>query len=297
MNDHVSRLEYIGLELSNPATWQRFATATLGLQSVAPADSQTRLLAMDQKNYRISIEPGVDDDVAHLGWSVEREADLEAIAHRLTNAGVDVTRASKDQAAQRGATMMIRARDPSGLIAEIVVDATATASDPNPESEARFVTGELGVGHVALMTEHAAEMIRFYVDGLGLKLSDTIDLDLGPAGRCRATFLHAGPRHHALAIVPVAAPKRLHHLMLQLRDLDDVGRSHDRCLAQGVPVEMGLGRHTNDGMTSFYMGSPAGFLVELGWGGRIIDDDTWEVAHYDRPSRWGHQQPPAPVTP
>jgi 3,4-dihydroxy-9,10-secoandrosta-1,3,5(10)-triene-9,17-dione 4,5-dioxygenase len=44
-------------------------------------------------------------------------------------------------------------------------------------------------------------------------------------------------------------------------------------------------------MVSFYMGSPSGFALEYGWGGRMIDDTTWQAEHYSSvESIWGHPQ-------
>src|SRR5579864_7957713 len=70
------------------------------------------------------------------------------------------------------------------------------------------------------------------------------------------------------------APKRLHHFMLQLQSLNDVGTTYDLCQAQEVPIVMKLGKHTNDHMVSFYLRTPSGFNVEYGWGAREVDDST-----------------------
>jgi 3,4-dihydroxy-9,10-secoandrosta-1,3,5(10)-triene-9,17-dione 4,5-dioxygenase len=42
-------------------------------------------------------------------------------------------------------------------------------------------------------------------------------------------------------------------------------------------------------MVSFYVQSPAGFAIEYGCGGIAVDDTTWRVGYYDRPSIWGHK--------
>jgi hypothetical protein len=57
----------------------------------------------------------------------------------------------------------------------------------------------------------------------------------------------------------------------------------------------GLGRHTNDHMTSFYLQTPAGFQIEYGYGGRLIDDRTWQVHTCNAASTWGHRAPATPV--
>ena len=45
-------------------------------------------------------------------------------------------------------------------------------------------------------------------------------------------------------------------------------------------------------MVSFYVKTPAGFDIEYGWGGIAVDDATWRVGQYDRPSIWGHKPEP-----
>jgi hypothetical protein len=49
-------------------------------------------------------------------------------------------------------------------------------------------------------------------------------------------------------------------------------------------------------MFSFYMASPSGFNVEFGWGGKTVDDTTWQVEHYHSTSVWGHRRQPVPPT-
>jgi hypothetical protein len=43
-------------------------------------------------------------------------------------------------------------------------------------------------------------------------------------------------------------------------------------------------------MTSFYVRSPSGFLMECGWGGLLIDPDRWQAGEMTAGgSIWGHQ--------
>ena len=61
--------------------------------------------------------------------------------------------------------------------------------------------------------------------------------------------------------------------------------------ARGLCQRVQLGRHSGDGVTSFYTHNPSGFLVEYGWGGQVIDDETWQP--FERkfgPSFWGHER-------
>ena len=83
--------------------------------------------------------------------------------------------------------------------------------------------------------------------------------------------------------------------MVEYTNLDDVGQGYDLAQQSAGSVAYTLGRHTNDWMTSFYTHTPSGFFVETGWGGRIIEPDTWQIqVMEDGPSFWGHDRPHLP---
>ena len=104
-------------------------------------------------------------------------------------------------------------------------------------------------------------------------------------------FYHCNERHHTLALAraPFDLPQTLHHVMFETNDRDDVGAAFDRAWASGLPIPNGLGRHDNDGMFSFYVGSPAGFQVEVGHGAKTVSADWDDNRAYDQISAWGHQ--------
>ena len=54
---------------------------------------------------------------------------------------------------------------------------------------------------------------------------------------------------------------------------------------------MGLGKHTNDHMVSFYSRSPSGFDVEFGYDGLLVDEATWTVTQITEAQLLG--SPPA----
>jgi predicted enzyme related to lactoylglutathione lyase len=126
-------------------------------------------------------------------------------------------------------------------------------------------------------------VLPFYRDVLGLRMSDYTSHPF------RAVFFHVNARHHSLALLQGGQPG-LHHLMVEVLSVDDLGRAYDAALERGA-VSVTLGRHTNDHMVSFYARSPSGFLFECGWGGRSVDDATWTVEEMVHgPSLWGHER-------
>ena len=59
-------------------------------------------------------------------------------------------------------------------------------------------------------------------------------------------------------------------------------------LDAGGRIGVTLGRHINDEVTSFYANSPSGFMVEYGWGGRVIEPEGWQPSEVMfGPSLWG----------
>ncbi|HRA36041.1 MAG TPA: VOC family protein, partial [Acidimicrobiales bacterium] len=128
-------------------------------------------------------------------------------------------------------------------------------------------------------------------DGLGMRRSDWLEMEIAAGIELEVWFFHCNARHHsvALARAPFDLPQTLHHLMVETVDRDDVGAAFDRAWASGLPIPNGLGRHDNDGMFSFYVQSPAGFQVEVGHGARVVTDDWADDRRYDRISAWGHQ--------
>lgn len=293
--ERVTQLGYLGLEVGDLARWESFATGILGLESGGSDPDGTLFLRMDEHHHRFALRKGPRDDIAYAGWQVRHEEALRAIAERLDAQGVSVTWSSAAEARQRRVGALIRLQDPNGIATEICCAPLIQPERPfrSPRDIAGFVASDLGLGHFVLAVDDYDASMRFYRDGLGLRISDFIDLDMGGAEASRVAFFHCGPRHHSLAIAQFPAPKRLHHFMLQVRNLRDVGTTYDRCRDEAVPIRSELGCHTNDRMVSFYAQTPSGFQVEYGHGGLEIDDNTWQIGTYRAASTWGHRAPAA----
>ena len=293
--NQVTQLGYLGLEVSDMPAWERFAADLLGLERGGTDPDGTLFLRMDENHHRIALHPGARDDVAYAGWEAPDEAALRAIAERLESQDVEVTWGTSVQARARRVMALIKLRDPNGVATEVYCGPLVNAKRPlrSPRAIDGFVAGKFGMGHIVLNVDDYEASLRFYRDGLGLKITDFIEFDMGPAGSLTVAFLHCGPRHHSIAFAQYPAPKRLHHFMLQLHHMNDIGSAYDLCLDQKVPITSTLGCHTNDRMVSFYAQTPSGFQVEYGHGGREVDDNDWQVQLHHEASIWGHRVPAA----
>jgi 2,3-dihydroxybiphenyl 1,2-dioxygenase len=286
----VLGLGYIGVGVSDPAAWRRFAVDVLGLM---PADDRAppRRYRLDSQQWRIHVEPDGSDDIAFAGFEVADAEGLAAVAARLEQGGVAIERGTATLIADREVTDMLVCHDPEGLRVEIYYGPLQVPNAPfvSPAGVSGFVTGKQGLGHIVLSAPALAATRHFYSGLLGFRLSDHVRVSLGNMGSLDLEFYHCNPRHHTLALVPAPTPKRLHHFMLQTLSMDDVGLALDRAFA-GAEVVQSIGRHTNDHMISFYVRTPSGFDVEFGHGARVVDEANWRVGNYDRPSSWGHRR-------
>ncbi|MDB5635975.1 MAG: biphenyl 2,3-dioxygenase [Bradyrhizobium sp.] len=277
----IQALGYAGFGSAALEDWRQFGTGLVGLQAVERGAS---LLAfrMDDRKQRIVIDRALPEGTRFFGWEVADAAALDALAARLEAAGVEVTAELQTSADARRVRALISFHDPAGNRLEAFYGAEIDDTPFRPgRSISGFRTGPLGLGHAVL--ENIDTVMPFYVDLLGFGLSDYMQKPF------RAYFFHINARHHSLALIETGK-NGMHHLMVELFSLDDVGQSYDVALSQ-ERVNVTLGRHTNDLMTSFYAKTPSSFMVECGWGGREIDPSTWRPFEMqDGPSLWGHER-------
>jgi 2,3-dihydroxybiphenyl 1,2-dioxygenase len=286
----LQALGYVGFGSAALDDWRQFGTGLVGLQAVERSPS---LLAfrMDDRKQRIVVDRSMGEGERFFGWEVADAGALEALAARLEQAQVDVTAEPQTLADNRRVRGLISFRDPAGNRLEAFYGAAIDDTPFRPgRSISGFRTGPLGLGHAVLTVKDIQAVMPFYVDVLGFGLSDYMQKPF------RAYFFHINARHHSLALIETGRDG-MHHLMVELFSLDDVGQSYDVALSEPERVSVTLGRHTNDLMTSFYAKTPSSFMVECGWGGREIDASTWQPFELqDGPSLWGHERvwlPPA----
>ena len=286
----VAQLGYVGFEVSDLAAWEAFATGVLGLEVASRGGEGAFSLRMDGHAHRIFVEPGPADDAVFIGWQVDGEDAFSSAIDRVRKAGIDVTLGAPADAARRHVAKLARFRDPGGIPTEIALGPEmAAAPFRSDRVRSGFVADGLGLGHVVVSAKSQDETRAFYCDVLGFRLSDRIVAEIY-GYHADMLFLHTNARHHSIAFGE-RQDKNIHHFMLEVRSMDDVGLAFDRALEGGARIMHTLGRHPNDRMFSFYARTPSGFQFEVGWGGREVDDATWVPAVHDHISEWGHHPP------
>ena len=278
----ITGLGYMAIGSDRGADWASFATGIIGMQRV-DRGAGVQAFRMDDRSQRLIVSDQFEGNV--IGWEVGDAAALEALAARLDAAGIRVEAGERRLAEERQVAALIRFQDPQGTQLEAFHGAARADAPFRPGRPiSGFRTGALGMGHAVLHVADATALVPFYRDILGFAVTDWARTPYP------LYFFHVNGRHHSFAMVG-SGQSGLHHFMVELGSFDDVGQGHDIARTEPGRLAYGLGRHTNDHMTSFYAHTPSGFFVEMGWGARTIDPATWqpEEMHHG-PSLWGHER-------
>jgi 2,3-dihydroxybiphenyl 1,2-dioxygenase len=284
----VSQLSYIGIGVRNTGAWKRFATDVLGMQVGGETDSGVVYLRMDEYAHRVIVHPSGEEDVLYAGFQAPTRREYEQSKASLQRLGVELVQASPAELEVRRVVDMVRFES-GGLGFELSFGPAVVYASPFTPGRALsgFKTGDLGLGHIVLRSTDQDATVRILTEGLGFLLSDYVGT---------MVFMHCNPRHHTIAIqpmpqVPAGTPvKKMWHFMLETNSLDDVGLGFDAASKSDTPPVTTIGKHMNDHMVSFYVQTPSGFEIEYGWGGRLIDDSSWEVVRHVSGDIWGHKR-------
>jgi len=280
----IRSLGYIGVRSDRINDWAYFANKILAMQLDDRGGKQLSF-RMDDLMQRLVVSDEPGDTLAFIGWEVSQQSDLQDFAARLDNAGRKVVQGSTELADRRFVEALIVTHDPAGNRIELVWNPMKSDEPFIPGRPIDgFKTGPLGMGHAVLHVPDATALLPFYCELLGFSVSD---YGLKPVP---LYFFHVNERHHSFAIVG-SGKTGFHHFMVEYHNLDDMGQGYDLAGRQTDGIAYTLGRHTNDHITSYYANTPSNFFIESGWGGRLIDPQTWEP-HETKigPSFWGHDR-------
>jgi 2,3-dihydroxybiphenyl 1,2-dioxygenase len=287
---HVA-LGYLVVETARFADWRRFGRDAIGMH-LDELDADALRFRLDEQQCRFLLRRGPAEDVTTLGWQVDDHETFDEILRRVHRCGVPVTVGADEEAALRGVERLVRIPGPNGLGQELYtrahVDGHLSVAGKG------FVTGEFGLGHVAVTSTRPHQVRGYYNTLLDARLSDFIDETMSGV-KVKIRFLRVNRRHHSVAIaalnrLPVNPIRtRVQHLNIQVAELDDLTDGYQRVRALGFDMALGIGQHTNDRELSFYAVTPSGFEWEVGWNPLVVDESTWKPTTHQGISIWGHE--------
>jgi 2,3-dihydroxybiphenyl 1,2-dioxygenase len=280
----LKALGYVGLRATSLDDWVAYGARLLGMQ-VAERSASNLALRMDDRRQRLVVNGDGGEGLEFLGFEVSDPGTIEVLGAQLERHGFHVEPGSRSLADRRSVEDLIAFKDPSGNRIEVFYGQDEAVEPFEPGRPiSGFRTGPLGMGHVVLTTSHFEETVAFYRDVLGFHLSDYFTKPI------QIHFFHLNARHHTLGLLQWPTDG-IHHLMIEVNYLDDVGQAYDIAQLRTDLVTQTLGRHINDHVLSFYTRNPSNFMTEYGWGGRSIEPASWTPREVvEGPSLWGHER-------
>ncbi len=150
------------------------------------------------------------------------------------------------------------------------------------------------LGHVVLQTNKYIEALNWYLDNLGMIVSDFLffpgQRDRGPAMsfiRCDRGMTPAD--HHTLAMA-LGPANRYVHSAYQVCDLDALAAGGEHLKELGYQRSWGIGRHIQGSQIFDYWRDPDGFLVEHFSDGDMFDctlEPGWAPFTASGLAQWG----------
>ncbi|HJV43681.1 VOC family protein [Caulobacter sp.] len=266
----VHSLDHFAITVPDLGVARRFYEA-FGLE--VHDDGEALAIHVLGGNHRwMRIAPGPRKALKHLSFGIF-EDDLERFAARLARLGI---------AASGGPGASLWLEDPHGLAIELRVaeksspDAKAVpAAAPStlrgaPMRDAAPLVHPRRMSHAAFFTPNLDATLAFYIDALGLRLSDRS----GPGA-----FLHGahGSEHHMVAFAQ-SSQAGFHHSAWEVGSVDEVGLGAAQMARAGYAEGWGLGRHVLGSNYFHYVRDPWGSFAEYSF------DMDYVPADFDWPS-------------
>jgi 2,3-dihydroxybiphenyl 1,2-dioxygenase len=285
-------LGYVVVETEKFADWRRFGRDAIGMH-LDDSLADTVRFRLDDNECRFLLRRGPAEDVAALGWQLDDHDTFDEIVARVRRHNVPITEGTAEEAELRGVERLVRFPGPNGLAQEVFTRARSADEPLRMVNRGGFVTGESGMGHVAITSKKPHQVRGYYNTVFDARLSDFIDETISGV-KFKIRFLRVNERHHSVAIAAVnrlpinPIRTRVQHVNVQVADLDDMAGSYQRVKELGFDMALGVGQHTNDKELSYYAMTPSGFEWEVGWNPIVVDETTWEPSTHQGISIWGH---------
>jgi len=290
------RMGYLVVGSRKIAEWKDFAGNAIGLHLAFDSPNELAF-RMDDHARRLIVLDDDAEDILAVGWQLDSDVELQLVLKRLASRGVSVEFITDGRAASRGIASFHQFVGPKGLQIELF---TTPRLDKSPLNMlcSGFRTGAGGMGHISLMTREPARCVGFWRELFDARISDTISLEAGGRTVLDVTFLRVNERHHSVAIAATRGRgidmfrTRINHFNIEAATVDDLSFAHERCAQAGYKITRGVGRHPNDRELSFYVMTPSGFELEIGWDALTVDEASWQAGKsYPNMSTWGHDLP------
>ena len=267
MPARVTDLQYVGLAVPDLEAERTFFGATWGLVEVGEEDGKIYFAAeASDQPFVIRLRRDAERKTDIIGFTADSRADVQAIFAQAIAAGAKPI-SEPAPAAGPGGGFACRFFDLDGRGIEVISDTKKRTARTLERGEAI----PTGLSHAVLHSPNTKQLVKFYEDAMGFRLSDWIGEFM--------VFLRCNPAHHRLAFLP--GPPALNHIAFDVASIDELMRGLARLTEQGVALQWGPGRHTAGNNTFTYYVTPNGNAVEYTSDLEEVDEATWQPKTYE----------------
>jgi catechol-2,3-dioxygenase len=279
----VRSLLHYALQVPDQQVGQQFYL-DFGFQDATGTANAVKLRPSDLAKDQVLLYEGPKKRLHHLAFAAPGE-EYAAVGNRLRADGVAEIDPPKD--APEGGLWV---RDPDGNAVN-VRDEPPVVAPPDPplsynspghavrvgrravEPPVAQAARPRRLGHVLLFTPDVERQKQFYIDVLGLKLSDQVPGLI--------SFLRCSTDHHNLALAHADRPG-FHHGSFEVGGIDEIALGAAGMRERGWQPAWGLGRHCIGSNFFYYIRDPWGSYAEYYFDLDYIPEDApWEPRDWE----------------
>ncbi|WP_333836772.1 VOC family protein [Novosphingobium sp.] len=273
----VTDIRYVGYGVAEFDAEKAFYTDVWGLDPVGETEDMAWFKAAgDDEHHVVQLRKAEANRIDVIALSADTRADVDALFAKVEAAGCRVVHAPRDLTSPGGG-YGFRFFSPDGLEFEVSSDVATGAA----RELARWEGLPVKISHIVLHSPKHQDMVKFFTDVLGFKISDWLGDFM--------CFLRCSSAHHRIAILP--GPACLNHVAYDMLSVDDMMRGAHRLKLKGIDIGWGPGRHTAGNNTFSYFVTPGGFVTEYTSELEEVDFDAHEYkVHVPAPlvmDQWG----------
>ncbi|MBS1679119.1 MAG: VOC family protein [Actinobacteria bacterium] len=202
-----------------------FATAVLGMREVERRGAVS-YLSCSARHHELMLIEDAAAALDHVAFEAAGATELAQLRARLAGGGWT----ELSEPTEAGIEDAVRFVGPGGFVFEIH-SGMSTGDEITPRADA---VNPHGIEHATLIVTDIAAMERFFVEMLGLAISDRV-----PG---RISWLRCGERHHDFNLIK-GEEDLFNHVAWEVAGLEQIGRAADLLAARGSNLLWGPGRH------------------------------------------------------
>ena len=246
INGKVSGVRSIELGVRDLQQSADFYTKVWALEEVGSDADSIHLRATGGEHHVLTIRERPKSSLLAVNFAAQDRASVDQLCAKAKSYGIKVLSEPAPLPGAAGGGYGFRFESPEGFTMTISSD---SAQHPNTMLDRSRPSK---ISHVVLNSGSTAEQMKFFIDVLGFKHSDSTHM---------MDFLRCSADHHSIAMFRANGPS-LNHVAYEMPNMDGLMRGAGRLKKNGFETGWGVGRHGPGNNVFSYFIEPDGFVAE-----------------------------------